>query len=70
MKKSIIPEIWTDGCKNVSVTGEGLAIVHLHDNVGQLGFIVQSFELLENGAGMHSVYAVVGRARGGPILYL
>lgn len=65
-----LPEIRTDGSEHISVTGEGLAVVHLHDDVGQLRFVVQGFELLENGAGVQGVYPVIACACRSPILNL
>lgn len=65
-----LPEVRADGSEHISVTGEGLAIVHLQDDVGQLRFVIQGFKLLENGAGVQGVYPVVACACRSPILYL
>lgn len=68
--EQVLPEIRTDGSKHISVTGEGLAIVHLQDDVSQLCFIIQGFKLLENGAGVQGVYPIIARACRCSILYL
>lgn len=68
--EQVLPEVRTDGSKHVSVTGEGLAIVHLQDDVSQLCFIIQGFKLLENSAGMQGVYPIIACACRSPILYL
>lgn len=66
----VVPEVRTDGGEHISVTGESLAVVHLQGDVGQLRFVIQGFELLEDGAGVQGVYPVIARARRSPILYL
>ncbi|TNN39192.1 hypothetical protein EYF80_050647 [Liparis tanakae] len=56
--------------EDVPVAGEGHAVVHLHHDVGELRFVVQDFELLEDGAGVDRVYPVEVGAWRRPILYL
>lgn len=51
------------------MTGKCLAVIHFYDDVGELRFIVQGFQLLEHITGMDSIYPVeVGTWRC-PILY-
>lgn len=68
--KFFVPKVWTDGCKNIPVAGESLAVVNFYDNICQLCFIVQGFELLKDVAGVHSIYPVVVGGWRRPILYL
>lgn len=42
------PEVRTDGSEDISVTRECFAMVHFHDDVSQLSFVVQGFKLLED----------------------
>ena len=65
-----LPKIWADCCKDISVTRESLAMVHFYDDVCELCFIIQSFELLKDVTGMNSIYSVIVGARWCPILYL
>lgn len=48
----VLPEVRADGSKDISVTRECLPMVHFHDNVSQLSFVVQGFKLLEDVTGM------------------
>lgn len=67
---SFLPKIRADCCQDISVTGKCLAVIHFYDDVSELRFIVQGFQLLEHIAGMDSIYPVeVGTWRC-PILYL
>lgn len=68
--EQVLPEVRADGSKHISVTREGPAMVHLHNDVCQLRFIIQGFKLLEDGAGVQGVYTVVACACRSPVLYL
>lgn len=66
----VLPKIWADCSKNIPVARESLAMVHFHNNICELCFIIQGFELLKNVAGVHSIYPVEVGGRRCPILYL
>lgn len=70
MSNHFQPKVWADGCKNIPVARESLAVVHFYDNICELCFIVQSFELLKDVAGVDSIYPMVVGGWRCPILYL
>lgn len=65
-----VPKIGADCGKDIPVTREGLAVVHFYDDVCELSFIVQSFKLLKDIAGVYGIYPVVVGAWRRPILNL
>ena len=67
---SDLPKVRADCCKDISVTWKCLAMVHLNDNVCELCFIIQGFELLEDVTGMNGINPTVGCVRRSHILYL
>lgn len=65
-----LPKIWADCCKDISVTRECLAMIHLYHNVCELCFIVQGFELLKDVTGMNCIDAVIVGTQRRSILHL
>lgn len=67
---NFLPKIWADCSKNISVAWESLAMVHFYNDVCELCFIVQGFELLQDVTSMNSIYPIVVGDWKRSILYL
>ena len=59
IRLSFLPKVRADCGKDIPVTGEGLAMVHFYDNVCELCFVVQGFELLKHCTCMDSINTIV-----------